>query len=172
MDMLETMRNGLPSKVKTSKKQSKVLVSPGNSMSMEELKEREKKQKENEKSKKANSAQKATSKTITCENESSEDETDESDIESMKSTLMVRKFDFILYKIWGKESRFSFGFNRLDHIKSRASKLNLLEKVPFPLERCGITKPFFLFFMLICINVNGFFNLFTAFHGIGSWVCV
>ena len=45
MDMLETMRNGSPSKVKTSKNQSKVLVSPGNSMSMEDLKEREKKAK-------------------------------------------------------------------------------------------------------------------------------
>ena len=66
----------------------------------------------NEKAKKANGTKKATSKTITCENESSEDDTDESDIESIESSLMVRKFDFILYKIWGKENHFSFGFNK------------------------------------------------------------
>ena len=73
LDMLETVRNGSPSKGETSKKRSKVLVSPGKSMSMEDLKERGKKEKENEKLKKANSTKK-TSNTITCDNESSEDE--------------------------------------------------------------------------------------------------
>ena len=42
MDMLKTKRNGSPSKGKTSKKRSKVLVLPGKSMSKEDLKEREK----------------------------------------------------------------------------------------------------------------------------------
>ena len=42
MDMLETMRNGQTSKGETSKMRSKVLVLPGDSMSMENLKEREK----------------------------------------------------------------------------------------------------------------------------------
>ena len=87
-------------------RQSKVLVSPGKSMSMEDLKEREKRQKKNKKSKKESSTKKATSKTINCE-----DETNESDVESMGSSLMVRKFDFILYKILGKEKHFSFRFN-------------------------------------------------------------
>ena len=92
-------------------RQSKVLVSPGKSMSMEDLKEREKRQKKNKKSKKESSTKKATSKTINCENETSEDETNESHVESMGSSLMVRKFDFILYKILGKEKHFSFRFN-------------------------------------------------------------
>ena len=42
MDMLETIRNGSPSKGETSKNRSKVLVSPGKGTSMENLKEREK----------------------------------------------------------------------------------------------------------------------------------
>ena len=41
-----------------------------------------------------------------------EDEIDESDTEYMENFLMVRKFDFILCKILGKENHFSFGFNR------------------------------------------------------------
>ena len=41
-----------------------------------------------------------------------EDEIDESDIEYMENFLMVRKFDFVLYKILEKENHFSFGFNR------------------------------------------------------------
>ena len=44
MDMFETMRNGSPSKGETSKKQSKALVSPGKSTSIESLNEREKRQ--------------------------------------------------------------------------------------------------------------------------------
>ena len=43
MDMLETMRNGPPSKGETSRNRSKVLVSPGKSMSMGDLKEKEEK---------------------------------------------------------------------------------------------------------------------------------
>ena len=43
LDMLETTRNGSQSKGETSKKRSKVLVSPSKSMSMEDLKERGKK---------------------------------------------------------------------------------------------------------------------------------
>ena len=43
MHMLETMRNGPPSKGETSRNRSKVLVSPGKSMSMGDLKEKEKK---------------------------------------------------------------------------------------------------------------------------------
>ena len=121
MDMLKTMRNGSPSKGETSKKRSKVLMSPGESMSMTDLKERKKKQKENEKSEKANSTKKATSRTITCENESSEDETDEFDIESMERSLMVRKFDFIMCKIFGKENHFSFEFDR-SRIKIKLNK--------------------------------------------------
>ena len=44
MDMFETMRNGSPSKGETSKKQSKALVSPGKSTSIESLHEREERQ--------------------------------------------------------------------------------------------------------------------------------
>lgn len=77
IDMLETMRNGPPSKGETSKT--------------------------------IKSSKKATSKTINCENETSEDETNESDIESMESSLMVRKFDFILYNIWEKRNTLVLG---------------------------------------------------------------
>ena len=54
-------------------------------------------------------------------NESSEDETDEFDIESMERSLMVRKFDFILCKIFGKENHFSFEFDR-SRIKIKLNK--------------------------------------------------
>ena len=58
-------------------------------------------------------------------------------MESMESSVMVRKFDFILYKIRGKEIQFSFGF---------------------PRSRSKI--------MLICNNVNGFFIFLQLFTGL------